>query len=504
LKSIVVGGGFGGLATAALLARQGHEVTLIEKNSSLGGRARTFSSDEYTFDMGPSWYLMPEVFDHLFNKLGFSREDFYDIIKLDPSFQIVSDGKPLLVRPNIADNKELFESLEPDGYIKFCKYMDKCSVLYEKTMNSLLYREFNGLNSMISPKVFKNALGMNILSSMESFNKKFFKSKELQYISGFSSVFLGGSPSNIPAVYSMINYSIFKQGVFYPVGGFGRVVDAFVSVGKEMGVNYITGEEISEIHISGNKITDISGNHGKYASDLFIFNADYHHIDRELLPEGYRNYSSSYWDRKRLSPSAILAYIGVSIKLNFPHHNIIIDGGWEDHFNSINNKSETIPDNFSFYLSVRSRSDPKVAPAGGENLFVLIPVSPFFNDNPESREIIVNMAIQRLERLNSHSFVERITYKRIYGRSDFMRDYNSYLGSAFGLSQTLRQTAGMRPSMRNRKIQNMFYVGQYTHPGIGVPMTIISAEILASILNFEAKNHVKLSPPSPSLLREKS
>lgn len=483
MKTIVVGGGFGGLAASAMLAKQGQEVLLIEKNSTLGGRGRTYSSSGFTFDMGPSWYLMPDVFDNFFSTLGFNREDFYSIRRIDPSFQIVSDGRKITIKPLMEENRETFDSLEPNGYCKFQKYLDECRELYKKTMSSLLYREFNGLKSMISPSVLKNAFGMKILSSMGKFNEKRFSSKEMQYITGFSAVFLGGDPSNIPAVYSMVNYSIFRHGVFYPEGGFGSVVNALVKAGKELGVQYVSGEEITAVKLEGNKMVSVSSSSGEYRGDAFLFNADYQYVEQNILPPDYRNYSSEYWMKKEVSPSALLAYVGILGKIDLQHHTIIIDGGWDRHFRSIAGKEESIPENFSFYVSLRSKSDPEVSPEGCENMFILIPVSVGFKDTEENRNKFISMAIKRLENITDKAISDRILYKRSYCRTDFQKDYNSYLGSAFGLSQTLRQTAGMRPSMRNRKLENVFYVGQYAHPGIGVPMTLISADIVSSVIS---------------------
>lgn len=485
MKAVVVGGGFGGLASAALLAKNGFEVELIEKNRDLGGRARRFTKGGFTFDMGPSWYLMPEVFDRFFGLLGFSREDFFSLKKLNPSFEIVTDKKRLDIYPDNEMNRENMNSLEENGYFNFTDYLDECAVLYRKTMSSLLYRNFDGFRSMVSPSVLKSAVGMRVLTSMGRFNRKHFRSREMQYISGFSAVFLGGDPSSIPAVYSMVNHSIFMDGVFYPEGGFGNVVDALVKAGEKLGVKYITGEEISKLNVSNCTITSVSGNAGDYDADMFLFNADYHHVEQKLLEPAYRNYGSKFWNSRDMSPSAILAYIGLAGKLDLQHHTIVINGDWDEHFRSIKINSDTIPDNFAFYVSLRSKSDPGVAPEGCENMFILIPVSVNFKDSDENREKFLSKAIERLEKITGTDIKANILYMRSYCRNDFESDYNAFRGSAFGLSQTLGQTAGMRPSMRNRKLKNMFYLGQYTHPGIGVPMTLISAEIATSIVMGE-------------------
>ena len=502
MKAVVIGGGFGGLASAALLAKKGFEVELVEKNASLGGRARTYSKGGFTFDMGPSWYLMPEVFDRLFKILGFNREDFYRLKKLDPSFEIVADGKRTAIHPDPHKNRETMNSLENNGFTSFENYLDECSLLYGKTMSSLLYRNFDGLRSMVSLPVLKSALGMKILINMGRFNRGYFKSAEMQYIAGFSAVFLGGDPSSIPAVYSMVNHSIFRNGVFYPEGGFGAVVDALVKAGSELGVTYFTGEEVFNVDVTDNRVTSVSGRTSGHKGDVFLFNADYHHVEQDLLKPEYRNYSARYWNTRDISPSAILAYIGLSGKLNLQHHTIVIDGGWDAHFSSIRNRSETIPENFAFYVSLRSRSDPAVAPEGCENMFLLIPVSANFRDTEENRNKFLSSALDRLGRITGTDLQERILYMKSYCRNDFESDYNAFLGSAFGLSQTLGQTAGMRPSMRNRNLKNLFYVGQYTHPGIGVPMTLIAAEIVSSLIS--KVNHFPEIPLEDSHLADRS
>lgn len=499
MKAVVIGGGFGGLASAALLAKKGYKVELIEKNIDLGGRARRYSKGRFTFDMGPSWYLMPEVFDRFFEILGFRREDFFSLKKLNPSFEIITDKNRINVNPDLEKNRKTLDSLEENGYSVFSEYLDECAVLYRKTMSSLLYRNFDGFRSMVSPSVMKSALGMKVLTSMGRFNGRYFRSREMQYLSGFSAVFLGGDPSSIPAVYSMVNHSIFRNGVFYPEGGFGTVVDAMVNAGEKLGVNYITGEEILNINVSGDTVISVSGSNGKHDGDMFLFNADYHHVEQNLLEPEYRNFSSRYWKSRDVSPSAILAYIGLEGKLDLQHHTIVINDDWNEHFSSIRNRSETIPDNFAFYVSLRSRSDQHVAPEGCENMFLLIPVSANFTDTEENRDKFLSKAIERLGGITGTQIKPRILYMRTYCRSNFKSDYNAFLGSAFGLSQTLGQTAGMRPSMRNRKLKNMFYVGQYTHPGIGVPMTLISAEIASALIADEFSHGLALPLENRSL-----
>jgi phytoene desaturase len=482
MKALVIGGGFGGLATAALLSRSNLEVTLIEKNKTLGGRARSFEKGGYKFDMGPSWYLMPEIFERYFRLLGDQVQGLPKLKKLDPSFFLYTERGKIEIHPDMSKNKEILNSAEPGGYDKFDRYLDLTSSFYERTLNGLLYKKFDGLLSMLSPSSLNVIAKNHPLRPMAKMHDKYFSSDILKYLAGFSSVFLGGDPSNIPSIYSMVNHSIFRQGVYYPEGGFSSLVNSFVEAGRKLGVKFITGEEVKSIRIEGRKVTSVITDNGEYSADCFIFNADYQHVDQNIIPKEYRNYSKRYWEKRDLSPSALLAYLGVKGKLDLAHHNIFIKGDWNNHFKSLKNMEQEIPEDFAFYASVRSKSDDSVSPTGNESLFILIPVSGSFNDKPEVRKKYIDLAIKRIELASGRSIHDQIEILETYCISDFSKDYNAFNGSAFGISNTLGQTAGLRPSMRSRKLKNIFYVGQYTHPGIGVPMTIIAAEIVSGIV----------------------
>ena len=494
MKALIVGGGFGGLATAALLSRNGLDVTLIEKNKTLGGRARSFEKGGYKFDMGPSWYLMPEVFERFFRLLGHEERTFPKLKKLDPSFNLYTEAGRIEIHSDMSKNRETLDTAEPNGFDKFNEYLDLTSLFYERTLNGLLYKNFDGLFSMLSLKSLKIIAKNHPLKPMAKMHDEYFSSDILKYLAGFSSVFLGGDPSNIPSIYSMVNHSIFRQGVYYPDGGFHSLVNSFVDAGKKLGVKFITGEEVKSVRIEGRKVTSVVTDKAQYQSDFFIFNADYNHVDQKIIPVAFRNYSSRYWEKRNLSPSALLAYVGVRGKLNLSHHNIFIKGNWNNHFRSLKNMEPEIPEDFAFYASVRSKSDNSVSPEGNESLFILIPVSTSFNDTMENRNKYVNLAIKRIEQASDRSLHDQIEIMETYCISDFSRDYNAFKGSAFGISNTLGQTAGLRPSMRSRKLKNVFYVGQYTHPGIGVPMAIIASEIVSGIVL--SSSGTRLSPSS--------
>ncbi|WP_393971788.1 phytoene desaturase family protein [Oxyplasma meridianum] len=478
---VIVGAGFGGLASAALLANLGYSVTVLEKNNEVGGRSRVFRDKGYTFDMGPSWYLMPEVFENYFKKLGKNIDDYYQLKLLDPSFRIYYSETAINVSKTGEKRKRIFDNLENDGYEKFQNYLKVTGEIYAKTMGELLYKQYKGFFSMLSPFLLKMAINTQFFQSMSKFNSKFFDSEELRALTGFSSVFLGGTPESIPAVYSMVNYSIFQQGVFYPEGGFGKMVDGIMKLCLEVGVKFKTGFEVKRSETDRKRMTKVFSDDKEISGDIFLFNSDYVNADSKVIGDSYSNYGKKYWERANIAPSAILAYCGIKGDIPLEHHNIFIGKSAKSHYDSLE-ASETIPEDFSFYASLRSKSDSEISPSGNSNLFILIPVSQNFNDSPQIRERYVISALNRISHVTGLNIAGSIDFMRIYGKGDFINDYNAFKGTAFGLSQTIRQTAGFRPLMRNRYLENVFYAGQYTHPGIGVPMVFIAAEIVSSMI----------------------
>jgi phytoene desaturase len=468
MKVVVAGGGIAGLTVASLLSRSGAEVTLLERNPSLGGRARVLKEKGYEFDMGPSWYLMPEVLDKLFERLKRPRP--YDLQLLSPSFKLtINWEKEVTIYLKPEENKEELNKLEERGFEKMERYLEYTGYMYRVAVEKFLYREYRSLRDFLTREVMLEALRMGILSTMERFNRRFFKSEEMLTLTGFASVFLGGAPDNVPGIYALVNYPIFGQGVYYPKGGFGSVVKALSS-----GFEVRLGEEVRSAVIEGGKLTKLKTSKGEVEGDYFVFAGDYRWFDREVLPSEYSNYPEGYWRRRVYAPSAILAFVGVRERVEEPHHHVVIRGDMRRHFDAIfRGKPLPEPEGLSYYVSIRSRSEPGIAPEGGEALFFLIPVPPGFRGDVEgiARRVVGDY-------LSRHK-VREVDYFRVYGPSDFQADYNATLSTAFGLAHTLFQTAVFRPSMRNRKVRNLFYAGQYTHPGIGVPMVAISGQLVA-------------------------
>ncbi|BBG24913.1 phytoene desaturase family protein [Sulfuracidifex tepidarius] len=465
MKAVVVGAGIGGLSTALYLQKKGLQVTVLEKLDRPGGRARGFSHGEFSFDMGPSWYLMPEVFERFYREVG---EELPRVKEVDPLFSLYT-GKLNLDEKHGDFRKDSFPL---SGEVK--KYMDDTRFMYDLAMERFLFKEMK-FSDFLDPMILRNLGRFPIFSSLDSFNRKYFTDDFSLKSMGFSSVFLGGSPFNTPAVYAMVNYAIFGKGVYYPEGGFAGMVQRLYDLCKRAGVEFKFNHEVSKVDVDESVVAVRSGDE-REEGDVFIFNMDYHYADT-LLPFEYTMRGESFWERKKLSPSAILAYLGVEGEVKAPHHTIVINGNWKVHFDSISQGKEPDPQNMSYYVSYRKATDDSLK---GDDLVFLIPVSPGLLF-PQYQNF-VDLVVKDFMVKTGSKF--QVKFQRVYRSINFEEDYNSYKGTAFGISHTLDQTGPFRLPMRNRKIPNLFYVGQYTQPGIGVPMVTISSMIVGEkVLN---------------------
>ncbi len=481
-KIVIIGGGFGGLASAALLAKAGHEVTVLEKNVDLGGRARVWKENGFVFDMGPSWYLMPEAFERYFSLFNKKPSDFYHLQRLDPSYSVIfSDGDTCTVSTRLEDNKELFNRLEPDGYEHVLRFLRSAKYLYDTAMGKFIYRKYDKVSDLLDWQLISQGLRMHMTEGLESYVGRFIKSPKLHKLIEYTMVFLGSSPKNAPALYSIMAHIDFNLGVWYPMGGMGELVKALVQLGKEQGVNYHTDSEVTGFEYTGKKIIKVKTKNNLYTVDMVIGNADYQHMETKLLSSQYQSYSERYWQKKTIAPSMLILYLGIGKKLtNLTHHNLYLETDWDEHFGTVFDNPGW-PKSYSYYLSCPSKTDPSVAPTGKENLFALVPLAPDLDDS--NREQFADELISNIERHIGETFTDDLEVKRVFSHRDFTKDYNSYKGTALGLSHTLFQTALLRPHMQSKKVSNLYYVGQYTHPGVGVPMTLIAAEILTNLIN---------------------
>jgi len=483
-KIAIIGSGFSGLSAAAYAAKEGNEVHVFEKNSIPGGRARQFTTENgYVFDMGPSWYWMPDLIDNFFTDFNVKRSDLFDLVSLNPQFKMIFSDEDLLVPESFEELKELFERKEPGSANQLERFMASAKLKYEIGMRDFVTKPCHSWFEFVSPKIMKNALKLDLLSNFRSYVSKYFQHPQLRALMEFPVIFLGASPKNIPAMYSLMNYGGYGLGTWYPMGGFYQLVLAMQKVAEAQGVHFHFNHAIEKIHVDNNRVTSILVNGESIPFDAVIASSDYHHTE-QLLDQKFKNYSEDYWSTRVFAPSCLIYYLGFNETIpNLKHHNLFFEHDLDKHVDSIYLRKEW-PENPLFYVCCPSKTDPGVAPDGHENIFLLMPLATGISDSEEVRERYLNMMLKRIE---SHTKVNdlssKIDYKRSYCVSDFMSDYNAYQGNAYGLANTLSQTAVLKPSIKNKKLSNLFYTGQLTVPGPGVPPSIISGKIVAKELN---------------------
>lgn len=482
-KVIVIGGGIGGLSTAALLAKDGYQVTILEKNKMLGGRGRKYVENGYTFDMGPSWYMMPDVFASYFKLLGKNINDYLDLKKLPIHYKVFYDnGHTYTINENLEDVRLQFERVEEGAGKNLTKYLEKSENLYQLATDKMVFFDYKSLWPLVNPSLLFKLPVRSLLTSFHKDVSYYFKNPELQKIIEFTTVFLGGSPYNTPAFYELISHTDFNQGIFYPQGGIFKVIEALERVCLEFGVQIKTSSEVKKIVVENGLVKQVVSEEGIHDADLVVCNADYQFAETKLLEKKWQTHSNNYWNKKTLSPSGLILYLGLDKKFpKLEHHNLYFNDSWEQGFEAVY-KEPSWPDNPSYYVHVPSRTDDSVAPENHETMMVLIPVAAGLNDSDEIRENKANDVIKHLEGIVGEPIKPHIKLMRIYSHRDFTSDYNSFKGCAFGLAHTLDQTAIFRPKNFSKKVKNLYFVGQYTNPGVGMPTTLISSQIVVNLI----------------------
>ncbi|MFC6835150.1 phytoene desaturase family protein [Halomarina ordinaria] len=481
---VVVGGGFGGLSAACYLARAGADVEVLEKNEQMGGRASRLEADGFRFDMGPSWYLMPDVFERFFSHFGKEPSDYYELERLDPHYRIFyKDGDRVDVTDDRGEMVELFESIEPGAGEALEDYLDTSETHYEVAMEKFVYEDRPRLRDWVDLDVMRAApIGLQLVGTMDGYVADYFDDPKLQQIMQYTLVFLGGSPKNTPALYNMMAHVDFNMGVFYPDGGIGAVVDGLVSLGEELGVEFTTDAEVTEVtkRREGFHVETTDG--AVYRPEFVVSDADYAHTEQELLPEHERQYDADYWASRTYAPSAFLLYLGVEGDVDpLEHHTLVLPTDWDSHFDDIF-EDPAWPDDPAYYACVPSRTDDAVAPEGHSNLFLLVPVAPGLEDTPELRAEYREFVLADLAEHTGVDLRDRIVFEKSFCVDDFAARYNATQGTALGLAHTLRQTALLRPPHRSKAVSGLYFTGGFTTPGIGVPMCIIGGEHTAGAL----------------------
>lgn len=479
-KVLVIGAGFAGLSVATNLANKNFEVTLVEKNPIPGGRARKFQENGYMFDMGPSWYWMPDVFEKYFATFGKKVEDYYNLKRLDPSYRVFfgeNDHVDLPAGRNAL--YDFFDSIEAGSSRQLDKFLRQAAYKYKVGINQLVYKPGRSIFEFTSFKLLYDMIRMDLFTSFKDHIEKFFKNPKLLRLMEFPVLFLGATPQNTPALYSFMNYADLGLGTWYPMGGMHKIVEGMVSLAKEKGVQIKLAENIDEFIIKNGEIKEVITSKSRYQPDLVVAGADYHHVEFDLLDPEYRSYSETYWNKRTMAPSSLLFYLGINKKLkNLQHHNLFFDEDFQQHAEEIYDRPSW-PKKPLFYVCVTSKTDSSVAPEGHENVFILMPVAPGLHDSDELREKYYSIIMERLEKHTQQEIRSAVDYKRSFAHKDFVADYNAFKGNAYGLANTLLQTAILKPSLKSKKLNNLYYTGQLTVPGPGVPPSLISGMVVA-------------------------
>ena len=477
----IIGSGFAGLSAAAYMAKEGHQVTVIEKNEQAGGRARSFESAGFTFDMGPSWYWMPDIFESFFKDFGKQPNDFYQLIRLDPSYQVLWEDLQLPLPANFTELKAVFESLEKGAGNQLELFLKEAAYKYEVGIHKFVEKPGLSITEFFTLDVAKSVFKIDLLTSIHTHVRKYFSNPKLIQIAEFPILFLGALPKNTPALYSLMNYADMKLGTWYPMGGMTELVKGMEQLAMNLGVQFKFNESVLSFEYQNKSISKVITNINTYPTDAVIAACDYHHLETAVLAPNYRNYTNDYWEKRKMAPSSILIYLGINKKLkNILHHNLLFDAPFDQHAQELYTQPQW-PSDPLMYVNCTSASDPSVAPEGNENLMVLIPTAPGLIDTEEIKEAYFKKAMAKLEKHFGEDIESHIVFKRIYAAKNFITDYHAFKGNAYGLANTLDQTAILKPSIKNKHLHNLIYAGQLTVPGPGVPPAIISGKLAAQL-----------------------
>jgi len=485
-KVIIIGSGFSSLAASCYLAKAGYEVEVFEKNSSLGGRARQLKKDGFTFDIGPTWYWMPDVFERFFSDFGKSVSHYYDLEKLDPAYQVYfGENDSVIIPGSLEEIYESFEKIERGSSKKLRKFIKKAKDNYNIAIKDLVYRPGVTPMELITPATATRL--SRFFTNISNEVRTEFSNKKLRQILEFPVLFLGAKPSDTPAFYSFMNYADFGLGTWHPSGGMYSVIQGIQNLAESLGVKFHLNTPVDKIITEEGKAKGITVKGNDYFSDIVLSGADYHHSET-LLPEKERQYSEKYWEKKTFAPSSLLFYVGFDKKIkNVSHHTLFFDSSFEEHAKDIYDKPKW-PENPMFYASFPSITDKSCAPEGKEAGIFLIPLAPDLEDTEDLRNHYFNIIIDRFEKITDQKLKSNIIFKKSFCVKDFKEDYNSYKGNAYGMANTLFQTAFLRPKLKSKKVDKLYFTGQLTVPGPGVPPSLISGKLAAGLIEKHEKN----------------
>jgi phytoene desaturase len=480
-KITIIGSGFSALSASCYLAQSGHDVTVFEKNETIGGRARQLKAQGFTFDMGPSWYWMPDIFERFFADFGKKPSDYYELIKLSPAYRVYFGVEDFIaIADNLDEIVNTFESIEKGSGKVLREFMAEAQSNYDIAIKDLVYRPGVSPLELVTTKTALK-VGQFFSNISRDVRKKFSNPRLIQILE-FPVLFLGAKPSDTPSFYSFMNFADFGLGTWHPKTGMFDVVRAMESLARELGVKFVTNAAIEKIVVENKTAKAIVINGQTITSDLVLSGADYHHTET-LLDSEHRAYSEAYWDSRVFAPSSLLFYVGFDKKIeNISHHALFFDVDFYQHAKDIYDAPQW-PKDPLFYANFPSLTDPTSAPEGMESAFFLVPLAPGIEDTEALREQYFDVIMTRFEQLTKQDVRKNIIFKQSFCKNDFVSEYNSYKGNAYGMANTLLQTAFLRPKLKSKKVKNLFFTGQLTVPGPGVPPALISGKLVSELIN---------------------
>ena len=481
----IIGSGFSSLSASCYLAQAGFDVSIFEKNATVGGRARQLKKEGFTFDIGPSWYWMPDIFEKFFNDFGKSTSDYYELDKLSPAYKIFFQDEVITIGDTLEKICAEFERIEPGSSVPLKKFIDKAATNYDIAINKVVLKPGLSPFELVTPETVTRV--DQFFKTISGDVRRNFKNPKLISTLEFPVLFLGAKPSNTPSFYSFMNYADFGLGTWHPKGGMYEVIKAMEALAKSLGVNIHTNQAVDKINVTQKTAQGIEVNGESKSFDIVLSGADYHHSET-LLDQNYRQYSESYWEKKTFAPSSLLFYVGFNKKLkNIEHHNLFFDTNFETHAEDIYDDPKW-PEEPLFYANFPSVTDDTMAPKNCETGFFLIPIAPGIEDTEQLRAQYFDIIMARFERLTAQDVKNNIIFNESFCVKDFIKEYNSYKGNAYGMANTLSQTAFLRPKLKSKKVNNLYFTGQLTVPGPGVPPSLISGKLVAELINKHHRN----------------
>ncbi len=486
----IIGAGFSGLSAACYLAKAGCQVSVYEKHDSVGGRARSYTENGFVFDMGPSWYWMPDVFERFFNDFGKSVSDYYTLQRLDPGYRIFFEAGSMDVPASLEELYQLFESTESGSSKALAQFLKEAEYKYQVGIHDLVYKPGVSITELIDARLISGVFKLDVFKSMSSHVRKLFKNERLIQLLEFPVLFLGALPQQTPALYSLMNYADLVLGTWYPQGGMVKIAEGMHKLALELGVKFETGIDVQSISVENKLAHKLEAKQLFNGFEALVSSADYHFTEQKLLAKEHRVYTEDYWQSRKMAPSCLIYYVGVKGSIpKLLHHNLFFDEDFGNHAREIYTSPQW-PDKPLFYVCCPSKTDSKVAPEGHENLFILIPVAPGLNDTTAIREAYFEKVCERIEAKTGFNIQANLVYRKNYAPSNFIFDYNAFKGNAYGLANTLMQTAHLKPSIKSKKVKNLFYTGQLTVPGPGVPPSLISGKLVSEqVMNYLSTIH---------------